>query len=287
MKIGCFAHELEPFLGAVFEERVIDLMPSRHDPFLLTEVLVAGHFSVQLFQSLFDRCKEREELWHDLRSVTYLSLFQPGKIICLGLNYAEHAREGGRDVPEEPIFFEKAVSAMISHEQPVIYPDNLGRIDPEPELAVVIGMRARKVDEADVPDHIAGYTILNDVTARDMQAKDMRSSQPWYRSKSIDTFCPVGPWIVTADEIDPLAPLNIQLRVNGEKRVEGTTADLIFKIPEIISRISSLITLEAGDIVSTGTPAGIAPVYPNDVMEIEIEGIGTLKNPVKAVVRRA
>lgn len=286
MKIGNFSDGQVPFLGAVSGERVINLTASRPSPFLLTEVLTTGNFSAKLFESLFERNKERAELWHDLKPLDFLPLFRPGKIICLGLNYAEHAREGGRDVPEEPIFFEKAASAVIAHKEPIIYPDGLGRIDPEPELAVIIGRRATGVTEEEAPEHIAGYTILNDVTARDMQVKDMQNRQPWYRSKSIDTFCPVGPWIVTADEIDPLAPLSIELRVNGEKRVEGTTADLIFKIPALISRISSLITLDAGDIISTGTPAGIAPIHPNDVVEIEIGGIGTLRNPVRRPFRR-
>jgi 2-keto-4-pentenoate hydratase/2-oxohepta-3-ene-1,7-dioic acid hydratase in catechol pathway len=286
MKIGYFLHEQSPFLGAVFGERVIDLtgVPwGGSHPFLqrLTDLFRTEHFSTQLFQSIYEEGKDRQELWHDVGSLTFLPLFRPGKIVCLGLNYAEHAREGGREAPEEPIYFEKAVTAMIAHGQPVAYPDGLGRVDPEPELAVIIGKRAQKVSETAAREYMAGYTILNDVTARDMQAKDIQNRQPWYRSKSIDTFCPVGPWVVTADEIDPLAPLHIQLRVNGELRQEGTTADLIFKIPTLIAIISSLITLDAGDIISTGTPSGIAPVYPGDVMEIEIERIGVLRNPVQ------
>ena len=130
-------------------------------------------------------------------------------------------------------------------------------------------------------EYIAGYTIVNDVTARDMQGKDVANRMPWYRSKSIDTFCPVGPWIVTSDEIGPLEPLDIRLKVNGKVRQAGTTADLIFKIPSLIASISSLITLEAGDIVSTGTPAGVAPIYPGDLLEVEVEKIGVLKNPVR------
>jgi len=291
VKIGYFLHEQCQFLGAVFGERVIDLtgVPwGGSHPFLqrLTDLFRTENFSTHLFQSLYAEGKDREDLWHDIGCLTYLPLFIPGKIICLGLNYEKHAREGGREAPEEPIYFEKAVTAMIAHGQTVLYPDGLGRVDPEPELAVIIGKRAQKVSEAAAREYIAGYTILNDVTARDIQAKDIRNRQPWYRSKSIDTFCPVGPWIVTADEIDPLAPLHIQLRVNGEARQDGTTADLIFKIPTLIATISSLITLEAGDIISTGTPSGIAPVYPGDIMEIEIERIGVLRNPIGAASGR-
>ena len=286
MKIGFFSHEQSAFVGAVLGERVMDLTKARSNassPFIrsLTDLLQSESFSAKFFQSVYEENKDRQDLWHDIPSLTFLPLFRPGKIVCLGLNYVEHAREGGRETPREPIYFEKAVTAMIAQGQPVIYPENLGRIDPEPELAVVIGKRSKNVTETDAPGHIAGYTILNDVTARDMQGKDVQNRQPWYRSKSLDTFCPVGPWIVTADEIDPLTPLRIQLRVNGQVRQEGTTADLIFKIPALISTISALITLEAGDIISTGTPAGIAPIQPGDIMEIEIERIGILRNPVQ------
>lgn len=287
MKIGYFSREQSQFLGAVEGGRVLNLtgVPwSGSHPFLqrLTDLFRTENFSLTLFQSLFDEGRDREDLWHDLSDVTFLPLFRPGKIICLGLNYVEHAKEGGREAPKEPIYFEKAVSAMIAHDQPVVYPQNIGRVDPEPELALVIGKRAEKVSEAAAVEHIAGYTILNDFTARDMQGRDMQNRQPWYRSKSIDTFCPVGPWIVTADEIAPLDHLHIELRVNGKKRQEGTTGDLIFKIPTLIATISAIITLDAGDIISTGTPAGVAPVYSGDVMEIEIEKIGILRNTVQA-----
>ena len=195
--------------------------------------------------------------------------------------YVEHAREGNVPVPEEPIYFEKAVFSIVAHDQPVIYPPDLGRIDPEVELAVIIGTRASAVREAEAGAFIAGYTILNDVTARDLQRKDIANRHPWYRSKSLDTFCPVGPWIITADEIDPREALSIQLRVNGEARQNSSTRHIVFQVPALVSRISEIITLEPGDIISTGTPEGIAPVYPGDVMECEIEKIGILRNPVR------
>ena len=286
MKIGHFGYSGSHFLGAVFADRVIDLTGAGQNSkealiHGLTGLFRTGSFSAEFFHSFYEQGKDREGLWHNLEDLSFLPLYRPGKIICLGLNYAEHAAEGGREAPVEPIYFEKAVSAMIANGEAVIYNESLGRIDPEPELAFIIGKRAAKISEAMAHEYIAGYTIVNDVTARDMQGKDVENRMPWYRSKSIDTFCPVGPWIVTSDEIGPLEPLDIRLNVNGKVRQAGTTADLIFKIPSLIASISSLITLEAGDIVSTGTPAGIAPIYPGDLLEVEVEKIGVLKNPVR------
>jgi 2-keto-4-pentenoate hydratase/2-oxohepta-3-ene-1,7-dioic acid hydratase in catechol pathway len=192
----------------------------------------------------------------------------------------EHAREGNVPIPEEPIYFEKAVTSIIAHNQPVIYPPQQGRIDPEVELAFVVGKHARGVKEIEAGAYIAGYTILNDMTARDLQRKDIGNRHPWYRSKSIDTFCPIGPWMVTADEIDPQEALMIQLRVNGQLRQNSSTRYLVFNVPALLCRISELITLQPGDIISTGTPEGIAPIYPGDIMEAEIEKIGVLRNPI-------
>ena len=286
MKIGHFRNSGSRFLGAVIDQRVMDLTKAAENG---KETLIHGlaglfrteTFSPGYFHALYEKGKEREDLWHNLEDLSFVPLYRPGKIICLGLNYAEHAAEGGRAAPEEPIYFEKAVSAMVAHGEAVIYDESLGRVDPEPELAFIVGKRASKVSEAMAPEYIAGYTILNDVTARDIQGRDIEKKQPWFRSKSIDTFCPVGPWIVTSDEIGPLEPLRIRLKVNGEVRQAGTTADLIFKIPSLIATISSLITLEAGDMVSTGTPAGVAPVLPGDLVEVEVEKIGVLRNPVR------
>jgi 2-keto-4-pentenoate hydratase/2-oxohepta-3-ene-1,7-dioic acid hydratase in catechol pathway len=288
MKIGYFSKGNSWFIGAVFEDKVIDLTAvawQGEHPFFqrLIDLLRIEGFSPDLFQALFEASKERREVWHGIDEVSIQPLYQPGKIICMSLNYAEHTQETGRTPPEDFVFFEKASSSVIAHGQPIMYPSELGRIDPEGELAVIIGKRATAVDEIEAIRCIAGYTILNDVTARDMQVKDVQNRLPWYRSKSLDTFCPMGPWIVTSDEIDPLEPLHLQLRVNGEVRQDGNTGDLITKIPSIIARISSFITLDAGDVISTGTPsAGIAPIYPGDLVEIEIDKIGVLRNPVFA-----
>ena len=288
MKIGYFSINGTGFVGAVFGERVFNLSEAASrigNPVLsdLTSLLRQGRFKITFLTELYNQEKNHQKCWHPLENISFLPLLRPGKIICLGLNYVEHAREGNVPIPEEPIYFEKAVTSIIAHDQPVLYPPHVGRIDPEVELAFVIGKRARGVKEAEAGTYIAGYTILNDMTARDLQRKDIGNRHTWYRSKSFDTFCPIGPWMVTSDEIGPQEPLRIQLRVNGEVRQNSSTRYLVFNVPTLLCRISELITLDPGDIISTGTPEGIAPVYPGDVMEAEIEKIGTLRNPVNPV----
>ena len=286
MKIGVFSDRDRTFIGGVFSEQVFDLSATSLQlekealPDLGT-IFRQERFGSKLFHDLFMLGQYRQEFWIPLSFLSFVPLYRPNKIICLGFNYAEHAREFSRDIFKEPIYFVKANSAIIAHEQPIIYPDGLGRIDPEAELAVIIGRRAKEVTEKEAPEYIGGYTILNDVTARDMQAKDMENKHPWFRSKSLDTFCPIGPWIVTANEILPDEPLKLRLSVNGEVRQDSSTKYLVSKIPALISTISALMTLEPGDIISTGTPEGIAPIFPGDVVEIEVEKIGILRNRVE------
>lgn len=205
-------------------------------------------------------------------------LSRPQKIVCLGRNYAEHARESGAEPPEEPIIFPKAPSALIGPEEPIVIPEGIGRVDPEVELAVIVGKRAKSVKADRAGGYIAGFTILNDVTARDMQSRDIEEGKPWFRSKSFDTFCPIGPWIVVG--LPPSPELGIELRVNNELRQSANTAEMLFKPPELVEFISWHMTLLPGDIIATGTPAGIAPINPGDFVECEIEGIGLLRNPV-------
>lgn len=199
---------------------------------------------------------------------------RPSKIILAGLNYREHAAELEMPVPDEPVIFIKPVSALIYNDEAIIYPEYASRVDYEAELAVVIGRRARNITQQQVSAHIMGYTCLNDVTERDIQKKDGQ----WTRAKSFDTFCPVGPWVET--EIDDPDNLRIRLMVNGQLRQESSTSDFIFPVFYLVSFISRVMTLEPGDIVSTGTPPGVGPMYPGDAVEIDIEGIGTLKNKV-------
>ncbi len=208
---------------------------------------------------------------------------RPPKIVALGLNYASHASESGRESPEEPVIFCKASTSVIGPEDKVIINPAIGRVDPEVEMAVIIGKEAKSVSRENAADYIAGYTILNDISARDMQSADFELRNPWFRSKSIDTFCPIGPCIVTPDEISPLDELDLELKVNGETRQKSNTKHLIFKVPELIEYISGMITLEPGDIISTGTPEGIAPIEPGDVVEAIVEKIGTLTNYVRSL----
>jgi 2-keto-4-pentenoate hydratase/2-oxohepta-3-ene-1,7-dioic acid hydratase in catechol pathway len=210
-----------------------------------------------------------------LSDVTLLPPVQPSKIVCVGRNYAAHAAEHGSDVPDEPLIFLKPPSAIIAHEQPVILPKLSQRVEHEAELAVVIGKRARKIDPAEAFDHVLGYTCANDVTARDLQFSDGQ----WSRAKGFDTFGPLGPWIVTGLNI---SDLRVACKVNGDVRQEATTADMVFDVPTLIAYVTAAMTLEPGDLLLTGTPSGVSPLAAGDVVEVEIEGIGTLRNPVHA-----
>ncbi|TYB42310.1 fumarylacetoacetate hydrolase family protein [Actinomadura chibensis] len=206
----------------------------------------------------------------------------PGKIVAIGLNYAEHAAEGGLDVPKEPVVFAKFPSALRGHGETVEWdPAVAAQVDYEAELAVVIGAPARHVSERDALGHVLGYTCLNDVSARDLQRDDGQ----WVRAKSLDTFCPMGPWLVTADEVPDPQDLAVRCRVSGELRQDASTADMIFSVRELIARLSRAFTLLPGDVIATGTPPGVgmASTPPRllrdgDVVEVEIEGIGTLRN---------
>jgi len=209
-------------------------------------------------------------------------IFRPGKIVCLGRNYEAHARESGAPIPDEPIIFPKASSAVIGPGEPIIHHKICKRVDHEVELAVVIGEPAWRTSKEDALKKVFGYTVVNDVSAREMQKKDIASGKPWFRSKSLDTFCPMGPRIVTADEIKDPQDLQLECRVNKEVRQRGNTRDMIFGVDRLVEFISMHMTLEPGDIISTGTPEGIAPIVPGDVVECEVEGVGILSNPVIA-----
>jgi 2-keto-4-pentenoate hydratase/2-oxohepta-3-ene-1,7-dioic acid hydratase in catechol pathway len=199
---------------------------------------------------------------------------QPGKIIGVGLNYRDHARERSKPVPSEPLLFLKPPSAASPHGAAILLPRGIGRVDPEAELAIVMGRSARNLTERDARHAILGYTCFNDVTARDLQDRDVQFT----RAKGFDTFAPCGPWIET--EIDP-ANLSIEGRVNGVARQSSRTRELIFPPATLVAFISRIMTLHPGDLIATGTPAGIAPLAPGDTVEVIIEGIGTLANPVR------
>jgi 2-keto-4-pentenoate hydratase/2-oxohepta-3-ene-1,7-dioic acid hydratase in catechol pathway len=210
-------------------------------------------------------------------------LARPGKIVCVGLNYESHRAEQGLTSPARPVFFLKSGNTICGPGDSVALPPNSTEVDYEAEFVVVIGKRAKGIPEERVFEHIAGYTILNDVTARDMQLGDRQ----WFRGKSCDTFGPTGPCIVTADEIPDPQSLQISLTLNGRTMQESNTRDLIFKIPFLVSYLSQSLTWEVGDLLSTGTPGGVGryrkpPVYlkPGDTVSVTVEGIGTLTNPV-------
>jgi len=241
--IGRFRHEGEIFHGEVKGERVIVDRVLYCDTYLLSEL----------------------EL---------LPPAQPTKIICVGLNYRDHAEELNMPIPDNPLIFLKPPSAIIGHEGKIVYPEVTKQVDFEGELAVIIGTRCKNVSASDAHKVIMGYTCFNDVTARDIQKKDKQ----WTRSKSFDTFAPLGPFI--ADPTTDVSNLSIRTRVNGKLRQDSTTANMIFDIPYLIEFISGVMTLEKGDIIATGTPSGVGEMFVGDVVEVEIEGVGVLRNTV-------
>lgn len=200
---------------------------------------------------------------------------QPTKIVCVGRNYAAHAKELGQEIPAEPLLFLKPPSALVGPGQTVCLPPESARVEHEAELAVVIGKRAKSVRVQDALSVVFGYSCACDVTARDLQRKDVQFT----RAKGFDTFCPIGPWIET--DLDPGA-LRIQCRVNGHTRQDGSTERMLFDVPTIVSYVSRMMTLEPGDVILTGTPEGVGPLVGGDSLEVEIERIGMLKLHVES-----
>jgi 2-keto-4-pentenoate hydratase/2-oxohepta-3-ene-1,7-dioic acid hydratase in catechol pathway len=211
---------------------------------------------------------------------------RPGKLICIGLNYRDHAAESNMKIPEQPVVFSKFTTSVIAPGEPVVLPTTSHQVDYEAELAVVIGRRAKGVKASNALDYVLGYTIVNDVSARDFQFADGQ----WQRGKSCDTFCPMGPAIVTTDDVPDPHKLSIKLQLNDQTMQDSNTDQLIFGVPQLIEFLSETITLEPGDVIATGTPAGVGfarkpPVFlkPGDVMQVEIEKLCALRSPVIAV----
>ena len=199
----------------------------------------------------------------------------PTKVVAVGLNYRDHAEEVGMALPEEPLLFMKPSSSIIGPNEQIVLPPQSSRIDYEAELGVVMGKEARNVDRRDAPGYILGYTCLNDVTARDLQQKDGQ----WTRAKGFDTFCPIGPWVET--DLDP-SDLKIELYLNGELKQESRTSQLVFDPFHLVEFISGIMTLYPGDVIATGTTSGIGPMNAEDLVEVRIEGVGSLVNTVAA-----
>lgn len=230
----------------------------------------AGPVDGSLYQEF-----QRLEASMPLESVRLLAPVQPSKIICIGRNYVAHAREHQAEVPEVPLLFLKPPSALIGPGEPVVLPPQSQQVEHEAELVAIIGKRGRWIPPEEALGYVLGYTIGNDITARDLQRRDGQ----WTRSKGFDSFCPVGSWIET--EFDP-ADSVITCHVNDEMRQMASTRDMVFNVRQLIAFASSVMTLEPGDLLFTGTPSGVGPLSPGDTVEVTIEGLGTLSNPVIA-----
>ena len=231
----------------------------------------------ELVGSPFDTLNPSGAVTH-LSNVQLLAPVEAPRIIGVGLNYAEHAREVGKELPTAPMLFMKPSTTAIGPDDAIVYPRQGKNVHYEAELAVVIGSPARRVSEAKALDHVLGYTCGNDVSERTIQFAEMQAGTMLI-GKGFDTFCPLGPCIAT--DLDP-GNLQVQARLNGEIKQNESTSDLIFSVPQLISYISAAFTMLPGDVIMTGTPSGVGPFVPGDVVEIEVEGVGTLRNPVVA-----
>ena len=256
-------------------------------PSSLNELISRGNNSIQALENLLQSSTEKERRKARIRlgAVKILApIASPPKIICLGLNYRDHAAEQNASLPSEPIIFMKPHTAVIGPDEPIVKPAFVKELDYEAELAIIIGKKGRDISAKDARDHIFGYTCLNDVSARDIQFKDKQ----WTRGKSFDTFAPLGPCITTADQIGDPTNLWIRTRVNGKLRQDSSTSNMVFNVYQIVHELSRVMTLEPCDVIATGTPAGVAfamkpePKFlsKGDVVEIEIENIETLRNKV-------
>jgi 2-keto-4-pentenoate hydratase/2-oxohepta-3-ene-1,7-dioic acid hydratase in catechol pathway len=225
-------------------------------------------------ESLFAAARGRA---HPLGEVRLLTPCAPSKIVCVGRNYVDHAKELGNPVPEEPLIFLKPPSSLIGDGEPIVAPRLSDNVHFEGELALVMGRRARKLREEDAWEHVLGFTCANDVTARDLQRKDGQ----WTRGKGFDTFCPCGPEIVRRQDV-VFEQLRVRTLLDGEVKQDGLVTDMIFSVPRILAYITAFLTLEPGDLVLTGTPAGVGPMRPGQTVTVDIAGVGRLSNPVVA-----
>lgn len=284
---------LMPSYGVVWGKRVVDLPKALEKigcqaPVSMEDLLTREEEALSLLNQVREKVEnfpfwlqDTSFLWEQVRLLSPLN--KPGKIICIGLNYAAHAQEGGRSLPEEPVLFGKFANALVGPGEPVRLPHISNQVDYEAELAVVIGKIAYRVEEDEALKYVFGYANFNDISARDLQRKDGQ----WMKGKFLDTFAPFGPYLVTRDEIPDPGKLDICLRLNGKTMQSSNTSDLIFNVPYLVSFLSQFVTLEPGDIIATGTPSGVGfarkpPVFlqPGDIMEVEITGLGILENPV-------
>lgn len=241
---------------------------------LISYGLVEGQEITRLDGTPFYASKITQDKY-TLEGIKLLAPCEPSKIVAVGLNYLDHARELKMDPPDEPILFLKPPTSVIGPEEDIIYPPMSSQVDYEAELAVVVKKRAKNIEIKEAPDYIFGYTCANDVTARDLQRKDVQ----WTRAKSFDTFSPIGPWIET--ELNP-SNLQIKLLLNGKELQSSSTSNMIFDVPSLVSFISQVMTLNPGDVIMTGTPPGVGPIQVGDTVEVSIDGIGYLRNFVSS-----
>lgn len=311
MRLATVLWDRKPIVAACIEDSVLNLAtcaavlkrPRREQvPSGMLDLIERGPLALKVVQDLYQEGVRRlaRKTWEAkardpiVRSVDRIKFLAPipcprKNIICLGRNYAEHAREQRAEIPTAPVFFTKPPSSVIGPEAPVIYHAVTGQLDYEVELAVIIGKRGLNISRAKAYDYVFGYTVLNDITARDLQKRHMQ----WFKGKSLDSFCPMGPWIVHKSAVSNPHNLRIGLRVNGDVRQAASTADMVFRIPEMLEVLSAGMTLEPGDIIATGTPSGVGAGFNpprwlqvGDVVEAEIEGIGLLRNRIIAPARR-
>jgi 2-keto-4-pentenoate hydratase/2-oxohepta-3-ene-1,7-dioic acid hydratase in catechol pathway len=251
------------------------------------DVIRRGESALSQINALFGDSQSRagrgQAAGYSLDQIEFLPATYPSKILAIGRNYVDHAIEGGAAPPEAPLLFNKLPNSLSAHNAPIVLPEISQKVDYEAELAVVIGRRARRISEADALDYVFGYTLIDDVSARDLQFGDGQ----WTRGKGLDTFAPLGPFITTRDEIADVQALKIEGRLNGEIMQTSNTSKMIFQVAYLVSYLSQGLTLEPGDVIATGTPEGVGifrdpPVLlkAGDVYEVEIEGLGTLRNPV-------
>ncbi len=314
MRLVTYQHQGQTRIGAQVREQIIDLNRAYRAAIQRAETednlavadarvptdmisllrggktsLAAAQQAIQFVQPQLEKdaaALHRQGIIYPLADLALLPpVVRPSKVICLGLNYRAHAAESGMDIPKYPVLFHKVAGSLVGHNQPIVIPRSSNQVDYEAELAIIIGRRGKYIDEREALDYIAGYANANDVSARDLQ---FRTSQ-WTSGKMLDTFGPLGPALVTADEVPEPQKLAIKTILNGQVMQDGNTADMIFPIPFIVSYISQIVTLEPGDVIMTGTPPGIGnartpPLFlkPGDTVTIEIEGLGQLTNPVIA-----
>jgi len=292
MKLARYLHSNMESYGVLVDHGIMCLLAlpkalKYNPPLALDELIALGSKGVEIVERLvrISTRNEKRNATISLDDVTLLSpVSSPPKIVCLGLNYKDHAVEQAKDTPDEPIIFMKPRTAIIGPDHAIIRPRLVTQLDYEAELAIVMGEKGKNIPVSEAKNHIFGYTAFNDVSARDIQFKDKQ----WTRGKSFDTFAPMGPCITTANQIEDPNDLRVRTRVNGELRQDSSTKNMVFNVYEIAHHVSQVMTLEPGDIIATGTPAGVGVFMKpkprflslGDLVEVEIEKIGILRNTI-------